>query len=233
MSKETQWAALKQLGFSDKACAVIMGHAMAESGCECNRVQGDFSTDRSKSKVYTAQVDDRQISEDDFVFRGPGGGGYGWLQWTHPSRKEGLYDTADGLCVSIGSEEAAIEWFWTEVHQPEYAAVWNALISDKSIREISDVFMKKFERPADQSEAACAYRAKLCEDMYNEFAGQPPAKPLAKDPVQATFPPSPSIKQIQYVMWDNDYWPIEEINGYKSARFFEKLREFVKDMEKS
>ena len=54
----------------------------------------------------------------------------------------------------------------------------------------------------------------------------------AKDPVSQTFPPNPSIKQIQYVMWDNDYWPIEEINGYKSARFFNKLREFVDDMEK-
>ena len=55
----------------------------------------------------------------------------------------------------------------------------------------------------------------------------------AKDPVGKTFPPNPSIKQIQYVMWDNDYWPIEEITGYTSAKFFNKLREFVDDMEKT
>ena len=137
------------------------------------------------------------------------------------------------MSKSIGSEEAAIEWFWTEIHEAEYAPVWNALNGDGSIREMSDVFMKRFERPADQSEAACAYRAKLCEDMYKEFAGQPATKPLVKDPVQATFPPNPSIKQIQYVMFDNDYWPVEEINGYKSAEFFKKLHEFVNDMEKS
>ena len=232
MSKQTQWSSLKKLGFSDNACAVIMGHAMAESGCECDHVQGDFSADRSKSKAYTAQVDAGNISEHEFIYDGPGGGGYGWLQWTFPQRKEGLYDTAKGLDVSVGSEETAIEWFWNEIHQPEYSIVWKALNSDMTIRGMSDVFMKHFERPADQSEKACAYRAKLCEDMYKEFSQASRPEPHAKDPVQATFPPNPSIKQIQYVMWDNGYWPIEEINGYKSVKFFNKLREFVDDMEK-
>lgn len=111
MSRKTQWDALKKLGFSDKAAAVIMGHAMAESGCECDRVQGDFSADRARSRAYTAQVDAGQISEHDFVFRGPGGGGYGWLQWTFPSRKKGLYDTARRLGVSVGREKAYIEGY--------------------------------------------------------------------------------------------------------------------------
>ena len=230
MSKETQWQALKALGFADKACATIMGHAQAESGCECDRLQGDFSAGRERSKAYTAQVDSGQISEHDFVYNGPGGGGYGWLQWTFPARKEGLFDTAAGLGASIGSEEAAIEWFWNEIHQPEYAVVWKALNSDMSIRGMSDVFMKHFERPADQSESACAHRAKLCEDMLEQFGGKTYTPP-AKDPIQATFRPDPSVKMIQYVMWDNDYWDIEKINGYKSKEFFAKLKEFVKDME--
>lgn len=189
MSKKTQWDALKKLGFSDKAAAVIMGHALAESGCECNRVQGDFSAGRERSKAYTAQVDAGNISEHDFVFCGPGGGGYGWLQWTFPPRKEGLYDTAREMGKSIGSEEAAIEWFWTEIHEAEYAPVWNALNGDGSIREMSDVFMKRFERPADQSEAACAQRAGLCEDMYKEFAGTAPEAPAVDVPDTQYWPP--------------------------------------------
>ena len=193
MSRKTQWDALKKLGFSDKAAAVIMGHAMAESGCECNRVQGDFSAGRERSKAYTAQVDAGNISEHDFVFCGPGGGGYGWLQWTFPSRKEGLYDTARRLGVSVGSEEAAIEWFRSEIAQPEYAAVRDALIGDGGIREMSDVFMRRFERPADQSEGACAYRAKLCEDMLRELAGAEPGTSPA--PVQEADTPG------------TPYWP--------------------------
>ena len=57
MSRQTQWGLLDRLGLSDKAKAVIMGHAMAESGCEPNRLQGDFKADRSESKSYTEQVD--------------------------------------------------------------------------------------------------------------------------------------------------------------------------------
>ena len=173
MSRQTQWNALRKLGLSEKAAAVIMGHAMAESGCETNRVQGDFSADRAQSKSYTAQVDGGQISKEDFTKRGPGGGGYGWMQWTYPPRKEGLYNTAKKLGVSIGSEEAAVAWLWDELNQGEYAAVLSALKGSGSIREISDVFMKRFERPADQSDRARQQRAALCEAAYNEFAGSP------------------------------------------------------------
>lgn len=171
MSRQTQWGLLDRLGLSDKAKAVIMGHAMAESGCEPNRLQGDFKADRSESKSYTEQVDSGIISKTRFAKNGPNGGGYGWLQWTFPARKEGLYDTAKKLGVSIGSEEAAVAWLWDELHQGEYSAVLSALNSRKGIRSMSDVFMKKFVRPADQSEKACQYRAALCEEAYNEFAG--------------------------------------------------------------
>ena len=153
MSRETQWKALRSLGIPDLGCAAIMGNALAESGCECNRLQGDFEITRSASRAYTQLVDDGAISRDDFTYRGPGGGGYGWLQWTYPARKAGYYDNARKLGVSIGSEEAAISWFWTEVHKPEYAAVLDAILYGTDLRAASDVFMRKFEAPADQSEA--------------------------------------------------------------------------------
>lgn len=173
MSEATLWAGLKRLGLSDKAAAVVMGHGKAESGNESNRLQGDFSADRGKSKAYTAQVDSGAISRFAFARQGPNGGGYGWLQWTFYSRKEGLYDTAKKMGVSVGSEEAALAWFWEELHQGEYAAVLSALTGDGSIREMSDVFMKRFERPADQSEAACALRASFAEAYYQQYAGKP------------------------------------------------------------
>ena len=225
MSRKTQWDALKKLGFSDKACAVVMGHAMAESGCECNRVQGDFSADRARSKAYTAQVDAGQISEHDFVFRGPGGGGYGWLQWTFPSRKKGLYDTARRLGVSVGSEAAAIECFRSEIREAEYAPVWNALKGDGSIREMSDVFMRRFERPANQSESACAYRAKLCEDMYRAFAGNAPEASQVDVPDAPYWPPrtlcldmkGADVRMLQAILGARGYG-CGEIDGIFGAR---------------
>ena len=171
MGKEEIWIALRNRGYSAKAAAVIIGHAAAESGCEANRVQGDFAASRDLSRLYTAQVDKGEVDRTAFARHGPCGGGYGLLQWTYPTRKEGLYDTAKRLGVSVGSEKAAVEWLDEELHQAEYAAVLAALRSDGSVREISDVFMHRFERPADQSESACAFRARLAQTVYDELGG--------------------------------------------------------------
>ena len=190
MSKETLWNGLLDLGFSAKAAAVIMGHAQAESGNETNRLQGDFSKSRTASVYYTAQVDNGVISRKDFAYNAPNGGGYGWLQWTYPPRKEGLYDTAKELGVSIGSEKAALTWLWRELHQAEYIIVLDALEGKGTIREMSDVFMHRFERPADQSEAACAQRAAMCQAMYDLYATQESPQEAAKAP-EADTPTTP------------------------------------------
>ena len=177
MAKEALWHALRSKGYSAKAVAVLLGHAQAESGLECDRLQGDFSADRALSRRYTAQVDSGAIDRGSFAWHGPNGGGYGLVQWTYPTRKLGLYDTARRLGVSIGSEKAAVEWLDAELHQAEYAPVLTALRGGGSIREISDVVMHRFERPADQSEAACAHRAGLAQALYDELAGAQTAEP--------------------------------------------------------
>ena len=104
MSKKTIWEYLKAKGFSDAATAAIMGNMEAESNCVAVRLQGDFTTGYRKSNEYTAKVDNGEISRDQFVYHGPGGGGYGLCQWTYWSRKAGLYDLAKEQGVSVGSE---------------------------------------------------------------------------------------------------------------------------------
>ena len=46
---------------------------------------------------------------------------------------------------------------------------FNALKNAASVREASDVVLKNFERPANQSESVCEYRASLGENFYNEM----------------------------------------------------------------
>lgn len=223
MSQETQWAGLKAYGFSDLACAVIMGHAMAESGCETNRLQGDFEVTRSWSQTYTKMVDDGRVTREDFAARGPGGGGYGWLQWTYPQRKYGYYDNAKANGFSVGSEQAALSWLWEELHQPEYQPVLDALMNGNNLRQMSDVFMKRFERPADQSEKACSYRASLCQQMLDKFGGKyhPDTKPDGKWDWK--------IALIQYVMNHDGYWG--EPDGHKSQEFFAAYEQYGADMK--
>ena len=171
MSKKKIWEYLKAKGFSDVAAAAIMGNMEAESNCISCRLQGDFSTDYQKSREYTAMVDRGEISREQFVYNGPGGGGYGLCQWTFWSRKAGLYDLAQSQGVSVGDEFIQVEWLVRELFQDEYRSVLSTLQTSGSIRECSDAMIRKYLRPADQSEAVCVQRAKLCKQFYAELSG--------------------------------------------------------------
>ena len=153
------------------AAAAIRGNMEAESNCVSCRLQGDFSTDYQKSREYTAMVDRGEISREQFVYNGPGGGGYGLCQWTFRSRKAGLYDLAQSQGVSVGDEFIQVEWLVRELFQDEYRSVLNTLHNSGSIRECSDAMIRKYLRPADRSDAVCAQRAKFAKAIYAEFAG--------------------------------------------------------------
>lgn len=211
MSEKTQWDGLKAFGLSDLAAAVVMGNAQSESGCETNRLQGDFEATRSWSRSYTSMVDSGEISRDDFIFRGPSGGGYGWLQWTEHGRKAGYYDHARRLGVSIGSEKAALSWFWEELHQPGFSTVLDALEHGTDLRAMSDVFLRRFEMPDDQSAKVAAYRAARCQEMLDRFGGSSP------DPDEAGWDFDVALIQLQ--MARDDFWPKDQITGQKSPEF--------------
>lgn len=225
MSERTQWNGLKAYGLSDLAAAVVMGHAFTEAGCETNRVQGDFEVTRSWSRSYTSMVDAGEVSRDDFIFRGPGGGGYGWLQWTEKSRKRGYYDNAKRLGVSIGSEEAALSWFWEELHQPGFKPVLDALEHGTDLRAMSDIFLRRFEMPDDQSEKVAAYRAARCREMLDKYGGSEPEPAQAEDPATAAV-----VGMLQLCMAVNGYWHWNKITGEKSPEFRAKIKEYAADV---
>ena len=109
------------------------------------------------------------MSRSAFIHSGPGGGGYGLLQWTYPTRKAGLYDLAQSQGASVGDETIQLEWFMKELWQEEYQSVRETLLHCPSIRACSDVLVKVFLRPADQSEAALQKRADLAQGLYRQF----------------------------------------------------------------
>ena len=229
MSRETQWKALRALGIPELGCAAILGNAEAESNCETNRVQGDFELSRAWSRAYTSMVDAGEISRDDFIFRGPGGGGYGWLQWTLQSRKAGYYDHAKKLGVSIGSQEAAISWFWEEVHRPEYKDTLKAILYDTDLQQISDTILRRFEMPTDQSSAAAAYRAKKAQEFLERFGGSG-ADPEPEPEPGGKTKADPVVRMLQACMAQDGYWPEDQINGKKTAEFRAKFKEYAADV---
>ena len=80
----------------------------------------------------------------------------------------------DGVIQNMDAVRAMLK---SALQQPEFKTVLATLIASPSIRECSDVFVKIFEKPADQSEAVLRQRAEFGRAMYQEFS-----KGEAEDP---------------------------------------------------
>lgn len=157
------------------ACGLI-GNLEAESdGFYSSRVEY-LCIKRLKEKgktysdaTYTAAVDNGKITREDFLNPLPGKQyGYGLAQWTSPGRKAGLYDLAKKKSVSIADEDMQIEFLLWELEN-NYQSVLKVLKSTASIREASDIVLKKFEVPANTGETVCASRAARGQKFYNSY----------------------------------------------------------------
>lgn len=180
-NKEKVWNYLKDKGIPEKGIAGFMGNVQAESEHDFCLIEGDLQHSEP-SQIYTKQVDDGTVSREAFtnnqspkskwpVVNGKQyGPGYGLTQWTYYTRKEGLYDLAKQRNVSIADPQLQLDYNWTELQG--YPSVLNAMKEASSVRNVSDVVLTQFERPADQSEAVKQKRAGYGEDIYKEFAGK-------------------------------------------------------------
>lgn len=147
--------------------AGAMGNIEAESGLRANNLQNSVEKRLGMTdEEYTAAVDNG--SYVDFC---TDRGGYGLCQWTSAGRKTGLLNFAKSKGVSIGDEDMQIEWLLHEL-ETSYKSVLRSLIAAKSVKEASDVFMCKFERPANQSDANKAARAARGMKYYEMYAGK-------------------------------------------------------------
>lgn len=147
--------------------AGAMGNIEAESGLRSNNLQNSVEKRLGMTdEEYTAAVDNG--SYKNFC---TDRGGYGLCQWTSAGRKTGLLNFARTRGVSIGNEDMQIEWLLHEL-RTSYKGVLSALKGAKSVKEASDVFMCKFERPANQSDANKAARAARGMKYYEMYVGK-------------------------------------------------------------
>jgi len=157
------------------ACGLIANLEPESDGFYPNRVEylcikrlkenGKSYTDES----YTAAVDSGKISCEEFLHPLPGKQyGYGLAQWTSPGRKAGLWNLAKQKGVSIADEDMQIEYLLKEL-QESYGSVLKVLKTTTSIREASDIVLKKFEIPANTGESVCTGRAARGQRFYDSY----------------------------------------------------------------
>ena len=157
--------------------AGLMGNLYAESGLKFNAVERlcirrleengkGVWTDES----YTQAVDNGTISREEFLHPLPNKSfAYGLAQWTWHTRKAKLYDLCKQKNVSISDPETQLGFLISELEN-DFPAVHKVLRSASSVREASDIVLKKFESPADQSENVQKLRAGYGQKYYDKFA---------------------------------------------------------------
>ena len=132
---------------------------------------------------YARKVDSGEISEYDFVHNGPGGGGYGFAQWTFYTLKQGLYSFAKSKGVSIANEDMQVQYLITEVTGSGEAVGYADYVltarkgftvsdwKDASTPEAAaEAFCWIFENPGGDGDVS--YRKQKAREYYERFKGQ-------------------------------------------------------------
>jgi LysM repeat protein len=178
------WKFLKGKGLSDFAVAGIMGNLFAESGIRSNNLQNSYERSLGMTdEEYTAAVDNGTYTN--FV---RDSAGYGLVQWTYWSRKDGLLKFVKAKKASIGDLATQLEYLWQELQA--YTNAMKVLKTATSVRQASDVILLDYERPSDQSEAVKVTRATYGQKYYDKYA----VKPVTPVPVPVPVPtPQPSV----------------------------------------
>lgn len=150
------------------SAAAIMGNFYIESKMDPGLLQSSYARKLGMTSAeYTAKTDSGEYPADSFIHDSAG---YGLAQWTYWSRKLSLLDCAKEKKKSVGDLGLQLDFFWNEVQL--YNAVFPVLLSAKSVKEASDIFAKKYEKPADTSETALKRRSDAGQKYYDMFVNQ-------------------------------------------------------------
>lgn len=186
------WKFLKSKGLNDYATAGIMANLYAESAFIPNNLQNTYEKKFGLTdSQYTAAVDAGTYTafETDR-------GGYGLAQWTNSGRKKNLLAFAKSKGTSIGDLQMQLDFLWLEMQ--DYTTMMPVLWNAKSIFEAASIFMLKFERPANVSQANQERRAKLGQPYYDKYAGKDMSDVPGPTPVVPVPPVVVSTKQYRY-----------------------------------
>ena len=169
--EEKIWNYLKSKGLSSYAVAGLMGNLYAESGLKSNNLENSFEKKFGlNDSQFTSKIDNNSLGKDRFLSTSSGGKyGYGLAQWTWPTRKEALYDLAKSRGVSISDIGTQLDYLWSELNGGYKDSVLNPIKNASSVKKASTIVLKKFERPADQSNSVVNKRAQFSQAYYDKY----------------------------------------------------------------
>ena len=178
---------LRGSGLSEAGALGLMGNWDCESNCEACRVQGDFTSDRSTSKRYAANVNSGSTSRNTFMNDQKG---WGLAQWTYFTRKGSLYDYAKYLGTGIESVDCQVQFAIREL-TTDYAGLFAFLKSTDDLYAACTRVCTQYERPAYNNIDARYASAQRIKGQINLGGGEstPTPDPEPVEPNPATPEP--------------------------------------------
>lgn len=162
---------LRHDGLSEAGAIGMLGNWQAESNCEPNRVQGDFSPYRTASKQYVNDVTSGRISRDRF---GHDGKGFGLYQLTYFSRKLGYYDFWKQSGKPLDDAGLQCDYAIKEL-KTDYPGLYNFLCATDDVYSATSRICCEFERPYHNNVQA-RYEAALRIRKELDLSGQTEVK---------------------------------------------------------
>lgn len=173
--EKTIWNTLQAAIGNAYGTAGLMGNLYAESALKPGNLQNTGNKALGMTdEQFVAAVDSGEYSADKFIHDGYG---MGLAQWTYYTRKQALLNFVKAAGKSIGDLETQLAFLLQEIKG--YTSVWNTLTTTTSVREASDVVLKKYERPANQSESVQVKRAGYGQQYYDKYAAADTTTPTA------------------------------------------------------
>lgn len=153
-------------GFTEAGVYGMMANIYAESNFYSNNLQNSYNKKLEMSdEAYTNAVDTGVYTKAQFVMDFAG---YGLCQWTYWTRKKGLYEYAACSGCSIGDMHMQLTYLMKELNE-KYADMVAVLKESNNAEDCAKLVMTRFERPADQSEAAQNRRAGYVSELKKLF----------------------------------------------------------------
>ena len=164
---EKIWCKLISAGMTKAGVAGLMGNLDAESALNPQNLQNSYE----KSLGYTDESYTKAVDNGTYANFVKDCAGYGLAQWTYWARKQELLSYAQVCGKSIGDLDMQLDFLLKELSE-SYSAVLKNLKTTDNVTTASDCVMCQYERPADTSTTAKAYRATLGQKYYDMFASR-------------------------------------------------------------
>lgn len=213
MTPQEIYTPLRRAGLTRAGALGSIANFMAEAGPELrpNRVQ--IGTTTLSDEQYTKAVDGGWLNFED-------GKGYGLAQWTYGQRKNWLLSFAKKNGVSVGDGLMQVSFFLWECRE-YFPEVWHVLTTSDSIIDCTDIVCRVYENPAVKNyDVRRRYAAQAAEETWDGADPEEDAGDLV-------------VKLLQLAMAHDGYWPLDRIDGVKTAAFRQKIIEYAADVAKT